>query len=382
MLLSSLASSMYLIVLPLYVYHLTNSAISTAFQVTVSAIGSLLSCFFVNNFNLFKSDKNHIVAINVCLSLLLCLSYFFSGLNIIYWLYLISFVATFLDTCSSGYIESLISFIAKTAENTNRQNIIAKTKIFSGMGSALGFFFGGTLLSLFEYKMVFLMSGGLFILSCIFIHRISINDAKPRDNAIKKAVYQILFAKNIFYLSTAHGVSAISLFIYNGSFIYILKNIYNVDDVYVSLYFFMMMLAAIFGSLFMARLSKSQALPVYMAPRLRTLYALLFLIVAFSTNYWYFLVSVFVLNFIHAFSIPFWQDCFQKYSAASQWRVIGTSRKTLVAMAGIVGSFLGGYLIGGYGVMITYFFAAFLALISSVLLMIFVRQSSEAQPKM
>lgn len=64
------------------------------------------------------------------------------------------------------------------------------------------------------------------------------NSIKQRDNSIKKAVYKILFSKNIFHLSTSHAISAISLFIYNGTFIYILKNIYNVDDIYVSFYFF------------------------------------------------------------------------------------------------------------------------------------------------
>lgn len=246
----------------------------------------------------------------------------------------------------------------------------------------MGFFFGGTALGLLEYKSVFIISGMLFILSAVFIHRIPINNAKPRDNTIKKAVYQILFSKNIFYLSVAHAISAISLFIYNGTFIYILKSIYQVDDVYVSFYFFVMMLSVILGSLLMTKLSKNKELPVYIAPHLRALYALLFFIVAFSTNYWYFLVCVFILNFIHAFSIPFWQDCFQKYSAASQWRVIGTSRKTLVALSGIIGSFIGGYLIASHGIMTTYFFAALLSFISSVLLVIFVRSSYEIGKKL
>lgn len=137
------------------------------------------------------------------------------------------------------------------------------------------------------------------------------------------------------------------------------------------------MLSAIFGSLLIVRVSKNKELPVYIAPHLRALYALFFFVTAFSTNYWYFLVSVFVLNFIHAFSIPFWQDCFQKYSPSSEWRVIGTSRKTLVSISGIIGSMLGGYLIGNHGIMLTYFIASFLSFVSSILLIIFVGKSHE-----
>lgn len=377
MLISSLASSIYLIILPLYVYHLTNSAISTALQVTISAIGSLFSCFFVNNFNIFKSDKYHIVVINIILGLLLCLPYFFDNSNIIYGLYIISFVGTFLETCSSGYIESLISFLSKSTQNTNRQTIIGKTKIFSGIGSALGFFVGGAILNILDYHIVFFIGSTLFILSAILMYFTPISHIKQRDNSIKKAVYKILFSKNIFYLSTAHAISAVSLFIYNGTFIYILKNIYKVEDIYVSFYFFSLMISAIFGSLLMVGISKNRELPVYIASHLRALYALFFLVTAFSSNYWYFLTSVFILNFIHAFSIPFWQDCFQKYSPSLEWRVIGTSRKTLVAISGIIGSMLGGYLIGRYNIMLTYGIASLLSIISSVLLIVFVRKSHE-----
>lgn len=221
MLISSLASSIYLIILPLYVYHLTNSAISTALQVTISAIGGLFSCFFVNNFNIFKSDKYHIVVINIILGLLLCLPYFFDNSNIIYGLYIISFVGTFLETCSSGYTESLISFLSKSTQNTNRQTIIGKTKVFSGIGSALGFFVGGAILNILDYHIVFFIGSTLFILSAILMYFTPISHIKQRDNSIKKAVYKILFSKNIFYLSTAHAISAVSLFIYNGTFIYI-----------------------------------------------------------------------------------------------------------------------------------------------------------------
>ncbi|WP_432480951.1 MFS transporter [Moraxella sp. ZY200743] len=377
MLLSSLASSLYLVVLPLYVYHLTNSAISTALQVTISAVGSLLACFFVNNFNIFKSDKLHIVAINVTLSILLCLPYFFNDSAMIYALYTISFVGTFLSTCSSGYIESLISFLAESTHSLNRQTIIGKTKVFAGMGSALGFFIGGAILSVLNHRVVFFIGGVLFVLSAIFMYLTPIDDIKQRSNSIKKAVYKILFSKNIFYLSTAHAISAVSLFIYNGTFIYVLKDIYKVDDIYVSFYFFSLMLATVFGSLLMVKVSRHKELPVRIAPHLRIFYALFFLVTAFSSGYWYFLISVFVLNFLHAFSIPFWQDCFQKYSPSSEWRVIGTSRKTLVAISGIIGSMLGGYLIGKYNIMLTYTVAALLSFVSGVLLMVFIRRSHE-----
>lgn len=376
MLISSFSSAMYLIILPLYIYHLTNSAISTALQVTISSFGSLLSCFFVNNFNIFKNDKNHIFAINISLCLLLCLTLFFDGKNIIYWLYFVSFLGTFLDTCASGYIESLIAFVSKET-GRNRQSIIGKTKIFSGLGSAVGFFVGGIVLIFLDYKTVFVVSGILFLISGFVINAIPVEDAKERSNKIKKAVYKILFSKNIFYLSLSHAVSAISLFMYNGTFIYILKNIYKVDDIYVSFYFVMVMIASILGSLLMVNVSKHKELPVFFAPHLRLFYALFFFITAFSFNYWYFLLSAFMLNLIHSFCIPFWQDCFQRYSPSSEWKVVGTSRKTLVAISGILGSFLGGYFIGTYNIMFTYIFAAILCALSSVFLVIFVRKSYE-----
>lgn len=118
-------------------------------------------------------------------------------------------------------------------------------------------------------------------------------------------------------------------------------------------------------------------MPVFFAPHLRLFYALFFFITAFSFNYWYFLLSAFMLNLIHSFSIPFWQDCFQRYSPSSEWKVVGTSRKTLVAISGILGSFLGGYFIGTYNIMFTYIFAAILCALSSVFLVIFVRKSYE-----
>ena len=162
---SSVSSSILVFVLPYMVHEHTESALLTSLQVAFLALGSLFACYFVKNTNYFNSDKKNILFNELCLVLLI------SSLLIIFPF---SFIEDFLSASRSGYTESLIGSIASKSEESSRKNLIGYIKVYSNIGSILGFSISAPITTLISVKATFFIS--LLLIICSFISLYSLND--------------------------------------------------------------------------------------------------------------------------------------------------------------------------------------------------------------
>ncbi len=197
-----------------------------------------------------------------------------------------------------------------------------------------------------------------------------------KKNVISKSSFSLLFNNKIRLLSVSHAINAIALFIYNGTLVYILKDIFLSKDYEVSIYYVCTMIASTLGSIFIVKVTSKYTLPHSIAPYLRFGYFVLFAFISMSDNYFGYMFFTSLLCLLHAFCIPMWQDMFQSNSFDSEWKLIGTSRKALVSICGVFGSLIGGYLIELHGISITFLVASVLSFISFSTIFVFTNRKN------
>ncbi|EPF9306176.1 hypothetical protein ACSWFU_000286 [Vibrio vulnificus] len=363
---SNYSSYLIKVIFPVIIYSITESAILTSLQLSISLLGSLLGSTLVRHLRVKSLDNIQIAT---------CDAILFSGF-IVLWIsngqnttiiYLLSALEAILSTMKSGYIESYIGYYSKN-KNKSRQFVIGKVRTLVNIASILGFGTGIPLYNLCGNEIVFIIISILYLCSSIMMANASIsNDLKSGNRKENKVIgIGILLEKRFKNLTISHFYMSLALNVFNGTVVYILYTEFDVTTLQLSGFYVLTMVAALFGSYMLLKFTYHQSLSHTYAPILRASYVMLFFLSIFVNNYLEYLLVFSILNFVHAFCIALWQDMFQCESEPSEWKIVGSMRKTLVSISGVSGSVLGGYIIGEFGYAYTYtlaFVFSFLSLI-------------------
>ena len=364
-------------------YEITKNPIIVSIQVASIALGSTLACTLMKKTTFRPNDKENIILIDFILLLVIIFS-FISYINLSNSLSAFVFIVTSLiisliTALRVGYQESLISYIS-SKNNLNRQNLIGLVKIYSNIGSIIGF----SLISLIVFKnnyfLLFSTMIATLLLSIYTIHLIDDGGVNYHNKKDKKISLMILFNEKIKWLSLSHAIASFSLYVYNGTFLFILKDIYGISNLLVSIYFISMMVCSLAGSFLITKITKKIIFLDHWSIYLRLSYSTVFLIIALSNSIYMFILSTLLLNLVHSFSIPIWQNMFQKSAITKiEWRVIATTRKALVSLVGILGSSFGGLIIYHWKYQVSYIVSFFVSLLSVYFLVKHVKRSENGQ---
>lgn len=367
--LSSLGCAISNIFIPLFIYNNTQSALLTALQLTAVAVGNLIACHVVNSFKLSTTDKISIIYCSIISAIIILLPVVTPHVYLIPCLYLISLLSAFIDTCWRGYNESFIGSLCLSTDQ-NRQNIIGKIKFYENFGLILGTVVSIPLMHYSNYHIAFCLNAITFFIAASFIGLMNCNGTVLTTKPGQIFILNILFKPKLKMLTISHSFAAVGLFLLNGSVIYILKNIFNSSNEFISFYYISQFIFSTVGALLIAKLTEHNAITIQNGPYLRFLYAIPFIFIAIFHSLTWYMFMVSMLALIHSFSLPVWQSLFQELAEdSSEWKVIGSTRKTLVSIVGGVTSIIVGLLLDNINYHIIYFIAGICCIISTICLM-------------
>lgn len=367
--LSNLGGSLTKFFIPLFIYKVTQDPLMMAIQTLALTFGNITACYAIKRITFFENDKQACSAIDVVSAFVIILPIFFNKEILPLVLYISSFISAFLETLNKGYYESIIgSLSVKSTHQYNRQSMIGKVKSFENSGSMLGFIVASPFALYLDYKWAFLFDGLTFLISAYLIYSMINGGVSLKKHKEHKTVWSILFSSDLKWLSSSHAFAAFGLFAFNASAIFILKDNYKVSDFIISIHFILQFFCSVLGSILITKVSKNKYISKKNGPVIRLTYAMALLGIAFSNNEYVFILFGSLLATIHAFSIPVWQSFFQESSVEDDWKVIGTSRKTLVSLVGAIASLMTGFLLKGFNYSVVFYIASTLTIISTLLL--------------
>jgi hypothetical protein len=342
---SSLGCGMSMIFIPLLIYSKTHNPLILALQVFIQLLGNFIACQIIGRFKIGNTDKSSLVICNFLLAITILLLAFINNKILIPSLFIVTLLSAIFNANSRGYYESLIGTISQESANS-RQNLIGITKSYENFGTILGSALTVPLLTWGASSTIFIIDALTYLLAAIFVNR-SICVGQPFIRLSTTPItLLILFRQKSKRLTISHGFLAISLFLLNGSVIYILKDSFNASDKIISFFYISQFTCSFLGAMIISLVTKKQIINASQAQWLRLLYALPFLILAMHHSIYIFIGMISFLEFIHAFALPVWQSFFQDCAdEPSDWRLIAVARKTYVSVIGGFSSLLAGLLL-------------------------------------
>ncbi|PWY54579.1 hypothetical protein DGG96_11360 [Legionella qingyii] len=342
---SSLGCAMSIIFIPLMIYNKTHNPLIMALQVFVQLLGNFVACQVIGRFKIGNNDKSSLVICNFLLAITILILAWVSDSLLVPSFFMVTMLSSILNTCSRGYYESLIGTISHESANS-RQNLIGITKSYENFGTILGSSLTVPLLAWGSSSTVFIIDSVTYLFAAMLVSNLRcVGQAFTRMSTQPITLF-ILFKQKSRNLTISHGFLAMSLFLLNGSVIYVLKESFNVSDRLISFYYVSQFTFSFLGAFIVSLITKKRIINSSQAQWLRLSYAIPFLIIATHNSVYLFVIMISFLAFVHTFSLPVWQSFFQDCAEeASDWRLIGAARKTYVSIIGGLGSLLAGLLL-------------------------------------
>lgn len=342
---SSLGCAMSMIFIPLLIYNKTHNPLIMALQIFVQLLGSFVACQIIGRFKIGNTDKSSLVICNFLLAITILFLAVINNKILIPGLFVITLLSSIINTSSRGYYESLIGTISQVSSNS-RQNLIGITKSYENFGTILGSALAVPLLTWGASSTVFILDALTYLFAAVLVNRSKCVGQPFTRLSTTPLTLLILFRQKSRKLTISHGFLALSLFLLNGSVIYILKESFNASDKLISFYYISQFTFSFLGALFISLITKKYVINAPQSQWLRLSYALPFLIIATHHSIYLFIGMVSFLEFINTFSLPVWQSFFQDCAEEpSDWRLIATARKTYVSIIGGFASLLAGLLL-------------------------------------
>ncbi|MDR3503879.1 MAG: hypothetical protein P4L79_14975 [Legionella sp.] len=342
---SSLGCAMSMIFIPLLIYNKTHNPLIMALQIFVQLLGSFVACQIIGRFKIGNTDKSSLVICNFLLAITILFLAVINNKILIPSLFVITLLSSIINTSSRGYYESLIGTISQVSSNS-RQNLIGITKSYENFGTILGSALAVPLLTWGASSTVFILDALTYLFAAVLVNRSKCVGQPFTRLSTTPITLLILFRQKSRKLTISHGFLALSLFLLNGSVIYILKESFNASDKLISFYYISQFTFSFLGALFISLITKKHVINAPQSQWLRLSYALPFLIIATHHSIYLFIGMVSFLEFINTFSLPVWQSFFQDCAEEpSDWRLIATARKTYVSIIGGFASLLAGLLL-------------------------------------
>lgn len=355
---SSIGTAASTLFIPLLIFAKTKSPLITALQVTMHIIGSLVACQLISRIKFGSTDKSSLFFCNLLLSATTLSMLSAEDNYLVFGCFLLTFMNSIIHTCGRGYYESIIGALSELTK-TNRQSVIGTTKAYENFGTIIGSCFAGPLLVYSTSSTVFILDSLTFLIAAVLVNNLTCEGNPVVATTARVFSMSLLFTRKIRALTISHGLIAAALFLMNGSIIYVLKESFNSDDVFISMFYVSQFVFSFIGALTISKIAKSHPIDSSKAQWLRLTYAVPFVIISVNNSVLVFAFMISFLAFIHAFSLPVWQSCFQDSAEdSSDWRLIGATRKTYVSIVGGLASLLAGMLLTITDYKIIYLLAA------------------------
>jgi hypothetical protein len=369
---SAFGSSFSDFILPLFIYETTKSPGLLASQWAINALSKFTAGKISGRFHILQSNKQAIILLDVLQGLSALLPFIFWNSFPTIGTFLAGVLISFFLTIQIGYLDS--SIVKMTDHNEE------KTKIRSGINASLengknigqfsGYLCAWALSTIVGYKLAIFIDSLTFFISA-FITLTIIDHTRHDLNSKVKESFSLLFQnKSVSLLTISQGFLSFTIFIYNSSFIFTLKNHFNAPDSAIAVFLTSQALMYIFGS-YLAKRYRELSMNWHLY--YRTAYFFIFIGFFISRNYNHFLVLNCLLSLLVSFTQPKIMALFQSFSNSENSRSMGSSRASLMAIAGLFGSVLCG-LISKLNIDYQFVFlaASFTSFISIVLFKFFI----------
>lgn len=363
---SSFGSAFSKFAVPLYVYGQTNEVAHIGMQWAVVAIVQLIACLTIPHIQLVKNDRKGVFITDILMATVLLLPLIFHNIFPVAIAYVVTVLITYLGTLQASYFESLIGHIydEETEKEKARGYLLGKCKTGENMGFLVGFAMAGVSYQAFGFKASFVIDAVTFLLSALSILFVeSVGYAGMKKLPAK--TLSLVFGPKLHLLSISQAFAAFSVFVMNGIYLVVLKDVYGVTDHFLGVIFTFQFASSLFGSYLFTRLSLKIPNLDTLAFLSRLSYFPMFLLFGFLASGGQFLVLYSLFCFVVAFSLPAIQSMFQREVEIKQLRGVGVGRLAINSIAGGMGACFGAVYLSELGFRNLYLISAFAALIGA-----------------
>lgn len=358
-------------ILPLFVYTTTKSPTILAVQWALSAISKVIAGKLSGRFHILRTNKQAIILLDLLQALAVLIPLFFWNISPVIATILSSTMISFLVTLQVGYIDSTIvnltNLEVKKLELRSKFN--ASLENGKNIGQFLGYITAWFASSLIGYKFAIIIDSFTFIISAIITLTIIDNSKHNLKDKVKESFSLLFSTKSISLLTVSQSLMSFSIFIFNSSFLFFLKDKLNASDFEVAVLLILQSLSYILGSSLADKFPNINLIDQF---KLRSVYLLIFIGFYFTHSSYIFIFLNCILSILISFTQPKILSLFQGFSNERTSRSLGSSRASLMAIAGLMGSvfcaiytkynfyfnnlFLIGAFISGLSIILFYFF--------------------------
>lgn len=251
--------------------------------------------------------------------------------------YISGVLLSILVTVQSGYIDSTIVKISNDEKEKGNIRTWINANLESGknIGQLFGYLAAWSASTFIGYKFAITIDSLSFLLSALITLTIVDNSKHELNNPIKESFSLLFKNKTILLLTASQSFLSFSIFVFNASYIFILKGPLSAPNSAIASLFVFQALMYIAGS---SLASKFKYLTIEYHVLLRFIYTLLFVGFFLSNNYLFFILLNGALSFLISFTQPKIMSLFQSFSDINTSRSMGASRISLMAISGLLGS--------------------------------------------
>lgn len=334
-------------VLPLFIFETTQSPLLMAIQWTLSSLAKLVAGKVSGTFHLASSNKKALIILDVIQGLAVLIPLLFWNSFPIIGTMLSGIILSFSGTLQAGYLESFLFNLTedcsdKTERRTQFNSRLDRSKNF---GLFLGYLVAWAASTYIGYQFAILMDALTFIVSALLISKLTDNHVLQLKLRVKESFSLLFRHQKISLLTTSQAFLSFSIFIFNSSFIYVMKKNFNADNRMIAILLILQTLIYIIGGS-LVPFFKKMSLSRHVG--LRYLYFIIFLGFVFSLNEYHFIFWNICLSLLISFTQPTIMAQFQSFSNSQNARNLGAARASLMAVTGSVGSAVSGVILDNF----------------------------------
>jgi predicted MFS family arabinose efflux permease len=369
-LISCIGSAFSEFTIPLYLYSTGTHPIHIALQWALLALARVLSGYLAPHLSIWRADRTGLAVLDLMQAGVILVPALFGGHHPILTCYFATLLLALLSTLQGGYVSSFCASVSRLEKDPKPALLRINSRIETGRyaGMCIGYSLALLVSSEFGLKAAFIVDSLSYLLSAFLIFRICAEGQVSQSSSSVQPTYSILFGKHLRNLTISQMSLSFAIFLFNGSYIFHLKNNFHAFNYQIAALSISQYLAYSLGGMITGKM-KNFLLAWHQL--IRSGIALVF--IGFATNAWIFIFMNIVLSFLLGFSQPAILALFQEPLKAEQQRGAGAARTALVSVTGALGAAFAGMLLIPLGSRTIYLLGACMALYSAVIISKFIK---------
>jgi predicted MFS family arabinose efflux permease len=362
--------------IPLFLFDRGASPLHIAMQWVILALARFFSGYFSPHLTFIRYDKTGIVLLDIVQGIAILTPVVFHTSAPIVSCYVATVFISIFSTLQQGFITSLITHGTESETNPHvlKQQMNASIESGRNFGMLFGYAAAFFVSSRLGFQAAFFIDSISFIASALIL--INTPAKYPMVQPQDKRSYSLLFTPRLKLVTFSQMFLSGAAFLFNGCYIFHLKNDFKASDKIIMMFFITQYLAYAVGGFAASRL---QSLSKSLHPWIRLTMAAIFLGFAFTSTSYFFIAWNVILSFLIGISQPAVMVIFQESVAPSQQRSMGSARTAVVSIVGAVGAALSGFLLEKTEAQFIFILASVVSLISALIFAFYVRDLKDTQ---